>query len=344
VSKLHLTPRLRALLLAAPLLLGLLARAAHAQTEAVQRENAQALYKAGNDARDAGDLKAAAGRYRSALSVFPTPVIAVALGKVQIAMGQLIEGRQTLLGVAGIPSKAQESTLTMGARAEAAKLAADVELRIPAVTLRLVGALDPVSRVTLAIDGVVLPDGALNAPWKVNPGSHAVVVTVDGDRGASTFVAREGQAEDVELEVPQRYGTPPPEPPAPPPSDAPRAMADPVKPIAATPASLRTPAYLFLGVGAVGVVATAVFGGLALSDRSALLGACTVGRADCPSSAAGDIHALHANSIGADVAIGAAALGVGMGGALLLYERRKAADVRIGAWVGARELGLRGSF
>jgi hypothetical protein len=330
----------------------------------VKRENAQALYKDGNDARDAGDMMTAAAKYKNAYALVQTPIIGDALGKAQIAIGQLIEGRQTLIGVGSIPIKPNESERTAAARAEASTLAAQTEARIPTVTIKLVvpaGAAPP----SVTIDGVPVPDVALNAPWKLNPGQHTAVATLGETKTQSVFNLAEAEARDVPLD----YPAPSPQPgPGAPGTIAPGfveggAMESTVGTALHTPstdtsraAPSRAPAYVALGVGGAGAVVTAIFGALALKDRSALDGLCTMGKSDCPTSAQSDITSLHTSSIASDVGLGVAVAGAGVGTALLLFRRGassspppdrpadRARDVHVEPWVGSRALGIAGSF
>jgi hypothetical protein len=312
--------------------------AAHAEdTDPTQRENAQALYKAGNDARDAGDMKGAAANYKIAYALVQTPVIAVALGKAQVALGQLIEGRQTLLSVIKIPLKPSESVLTTSARADAAALASEIEARIPAVTLKI-NVPEGQKAPTVTVDGVTIPEVGLNAPWKLNPGHHLVVATVADAKTEAQFTVAEAEVRDLELAFPTQTTA---EVPAPPLVSAKRVTN-----------SSKVPAYVALGVGGAGVVVTVVFGVVALHDKSALNSACTAGKMDCPSTAESDITGMHATSIASDVGLGVAAVGLGVGGALLLFGHRsqaanpasERAAARVTPWVGARALGITGSF
>jgi hypothetical protein len=341
----------------------LLSSVTHAQTDAVKRENAQALYKDGNDARDAGDMMTAAAKYKNAYALVQTPIIGDALGKAQIAIGQLIEGRQTLIGVGSIPIKPNESARTASARAEASTLAGQTEARIPTVTIKLVvptGATPP----SVTIDGVPVPDVALNAPWKLNPGQHTAVATLSETKTQSVFNLDEAEARDVPLD----YPAPSPQPGAGAPGNiAPGVEGGAVEPTVGTAlhtpsrdtsraAPSPAPAYVALGVGGAGVVVTAIFGALALKDRAALDGLCTTGKSDCPTSAQSDITGLHTSSIASDVGLGVAVAGAGVGTALLLFRRgasssppsdrtaNRPRDVHVEPWVGSRELGITGSF
>jgi len=323
-----------------------------AQADAVQRENAQALYRAGNDARDAGDIKTAAARYEQAFALVPTPVIALAWGKAQIALGQLIEGRQTLLHIRSMKIKPNESPLTSSAREEAASLAAETEARIATVTLK-VGTTEGEPPPTLAIDGAGVPAVALNAPWKVNPGSHTVTVTVSGATAETHFSLGEGELKEVVIAVPVSQT-----PPSPPPDDALRGATTSLGatgvagPLAEDRAPSRVPAYVALGVGGAGVVVTAVFGALALHDRIALDGLCMMGKSNCPAGAQSDINSLHTSSIASDVGLGVAIAGVAAGGALLFFRRGATRAtgpdhvhaLQLEPWVGGSVVGMAGSF
>jgi hypothetical protein len=344
------------------------APAAYAQSD-VDRENAQSLYKSGNDARDAGDAKAALARYKAAYALVQTPVIAVALGKAQMGLGQLIEARQTLLGVERIAPKPNESALTASARAEAKTLAAQTEPRIPAVTLKIAmprGAPAP----TVTIDDVPIPEAALDVPRKVNPGGHVAVATSGAARSEKQFTLAEGAAQDVALDYPTAAS---PSPPAPaqqvaqpaqsvpaasaPPPPVPAANASPSPPdsgaadAASASGPSRVPAYVALGVGAAGVVVTAVFGALALGSKSSLDGVCGGGeKTSCPPSSQSDISAMHVDSILSDVGLGVGIVGLGVGGVLLLLNRGASAPsskptaASVEPWVSAGALGMRGRF
>ena len=112
----------------------------------------------------------------------------------------------------------------------------------------------------------------------------------------------------------------------------------------------RIPAYLMLGIGGAGFAVTAIFGVLALGNKSALDGACTSGKTNCPTNEQSDIDSMHVNSIVSDVGLGVGVVAAGIGAILLLAEKgptdapEKTGVVRFEPWVGGRALGLRGSF
>jgi hypothetical protein len=251
-----------------------------------------------------------------------------------------------LLSVERIALKLNESTQTTTARAEASTLALQIEPRIPTVTLRIAtpaGAPPP----AVTIDEVVIPEIALDAPRKVNPGAHVVVATLGGARTEARFTVAEAATRDVAVPYPVAPSVA---------SPVPAAVTSPVQPQQAVEPkrhASRVPAYVALGVGGAGVVVTAVFGILALGDRSSLRGECGTSGKSCPARARGDINSMHSSSIVSDVGIGFAVVGLGVGGALLLWPRAdrhasssgdKSGALRVEPWVGLGAAGMRGSF
>jgi hypothetical protein len=335
-------------------------RLAYAQSDA-DKENAQGLYKAGNDARDAGDMKMAAAKYKVAYALVQTPVIAVALGRAEMATGELIEARQTFLGVDRLPTKPHESALTTTARRDAATLAGQLEPRIPTVTLKITrpaGAPAPV----VTMDGVAIPELALDTPRKVNPGPHTVVATNGTEKTEVPFSLSEGETREVPVGYPVSQA-PVPVPVAvvaPVPLAPPVLVPPPLPPPAPPPPALPPPppssgpshalAYTSLAVGGAGVVVTAVFGILALGDKSKLDGACGSDKSNCPSS---DVSALSRDSLVSDVGLGFAIAGVGLGTVLLIVQRggpssdapaAKPSAMEWTPWIGLGSLGMKGGF
>ncbi len=330
-----------------------LAPPARAQSDA-DRENAQALYKAGNDARDAGDMKEAAAKYKVAYALVQTPVIAVALGKAQLATGLLIEARQTLLSVDRIPVKLNESALTTAARGEASALAPQIEPRIPAVLLKIArpaGAPAP----AVTIDGLAIPEAALDVPRKLDPGPHVAMATNAGQTTEVPFTLVEGESKDLPVAYPAGRGSAPvPVPAATPTAPAvvapPWPSAPPTSPLpaASSGGSSHTAAWVSLGVGGTGVAVTAIFGALALGDKSTLSTACGSNKSDCPATSQSDISSLHTNALVSDVGLGVAIAGVGLGGVLLLVQRGggspRTGAVELRPLLGVGKLGMTGSF
>jgi hypothetical protein len=108
----------------------------------------------------------------------------------------------------------------------------------------------------------------------------------------------------------------------------------------------HAPAYVAFAVGAGGVGMTVVFGILALQTKSTLTGECFSGNA-CPPSASSDVSTLKTDGILADVGLGLAVVGVGLGAILFATEHGSSSTTggrHIEPWIGLGAGGLKGAF
>jgi serine/threonine protein kinase len=220
---------------------------------------------------------------------------------------------------------------------------------------------------SVTIDGAVIPEAALDAPRKVNPGAHLIVAMVAQERREAQVNVAEGETQAVSVDYPSVSGAPAPVPSSALPSSistgqqAPAASAA-SPPSAATPAGPDTSAgpahaspplggYVLLGVGGAGAAVATVFGLIALNNKNGLDAACGTNKQNCPVSAQSDISGLHTNSLVSDVATGVAAAGFVIGGALVLFHsshhataQTQGGTVRVEPWVGLSAAGFRGTF
>ena len=174
------------------------------------KEAAKALYVAANDLRDRGNTAAALPKYKAAYDLAHTPVLALALAKAHIALGQLKRGRAVLLGVVGIPVPMNESALSAAARAEAAALADKMAARLSTLTL-----VSSTNLNSVKVDDEVIEAGGFESmvyqtlqlrcavgrcAIRVDPGRH--VITSERARGGPRMTVvsvAEGQSADVRL-------------------------------------------------------------------------------------------------------------------------------------------------
>jgi serine/threonine-protein kinase len=193
-------PRRLALLLAATIAIGSLPFAAQAASPSDADKAAAGDYmRDGKDLRAKNDHAGALKKFRAAYGLVPSPVTGVAVAQEEIALGLLVEARETLAAVERMPVSATETEFGKQAREDAAKLLADLLPRIPIVEIAVKGA--PAGQaVTIAIDGKDVPLDAAETGWRVNPGTHAIVTKTPGRADKSTSVTvKERERRKVEV-------------------------------------------------------------------------------------------------------------------------------------------------
>jgi hypothetical protein len=302
---------------------------------------ARELFNRGLDRRDAGDLAGALEALRAAHALGGTPITGLELGRTYVAMGKLVEARETLLGIGRLPVQLQETARSTSAREDAARLAQELRARIPSLTVTVAG---PVADVlTVDVDGVALPMEALGTARQVDPGSHAIVVTtVTGERVTASVDVAEGEARRAEVALPPA----PPAPPAPVPAaePAPAPLARETPPVERPHGPGPAP-FVGFAVAGAGVAVGTVTGLLAMQKASSLKQACPA-ETNCPPGLQDDLSTGRALGTASTVAFIAAGAGAAAGVAgLLLAPRRDAGGARgVSAWIAPASAGLRVAF
>jgi hypothetical protein len=243
---------------------------ADAEPTAADIETARGLYVEGLQLRDAGKLEVSLARFKAAHSLAATPITSLELGRAYAMLSQLAEARDVLVSVEHMPVLASESPKAANARIEARAMVDQVRERMP--TLRVVFTQEPSSPPHVTIDGVPMVPDSLRNPYRVNPGSHAILAeTADGARASANVVLIEHEARTVALTLgpatgPARVEHPDPTPEAPGPSPW---------------------FYVGLGTAGVGIITGTITGLFALSKAHKLEGECT--GTTCPRSAEADL-------------------------------------------------------
>lgn len=265
--------RLLAVVLATTLVGGALPGVAYAETTPADKASAKDWMREGKDLRAKGDHAGALKKFSAAYSVVPTPITGLAVAQEQVALGLLVEARDTLGEVQRMPTKATESADGKSARDEAASLLSDVMARIPIVEIRVTG-VPAGGAVTLTIDGRSVPAIAAEEGWRVNPGRHTVVASLAGRPDQSTAIElKERDRKKVELVFPALVTPKPvePEKPAEPakPVTPPEPARDSTPPATPdTPASASSTKYIGIAALGTGVLAVGIGGILGLAARS----------------------------------------------------------------------------
>jgi hypothetical protein len=281
------------------------------------RETARSLLKSGDAKYAAADYVGALEDYLAADSLMGVPTTRVSVGKAQAAMGQLVEARDTLLGVKRIPVAKDEGRAYVDARDEAELLAEEIGARIPALTLVPSG-VPKGTAVSVMVDREPLSPEQLSLPRKLNPGEHHIAATATGFQPIDQRITlAEREHRELELGFQPWAGASEPAANPVPSAPAPHALA-PSHSGEASPSAADEPSgssvsaavWVGLGIGAAGLVAGTVAGVVASSRASDLKDRCPDGR--CPRAETEDDYdralvAAHASTVGFAVA-GAGAL------------------------------------
>jgi hypothetical protein len=233
------------------------------------------------------------------------PTTGFEVASTQAQLGQLVEARETLRRVLGVPRSPDDPEPFKEARSKAQQLDQQLLARIGALRFVLAGA----TGVAVSVDGEEVPPAALNMPFRVNPGRHVVLARAGDRKQRREIIAVEAETIDVALTF----------------DDAP--AAEPVPPASPEPAPSRAPprgvptlTYVGGGVAVAGVLAGAVTGISAISHRNAARKDCQNG--ECPPSTWGDLDKAHSMATASTVSFAIGAIGVAVAVTSLLLDQK----------------------
>lgn len=261
----------RRCILAATLALATLAGPALAQPKKAEIEAAKkeavAIADKGVEAFRAQKYDAAIDAFKRADQRFHVPKFLLYVARSQVKLGKLLAAKATYQAIVDekLPPYAPEEFFS--AQADAKKELVELENKIPTVRIEVNG-LGAGQLPAVTLDGAALASGDLGRPLARDPGPHTIVVTASGRPQVTRNVnLREGGSESVILEmgvtappVPGGAGTGSGSPTGP-------TTAEPTATVTAgAPKSGGVPTLTIAAwsVGAAGLVAGAVMGGLAL--------------------------------------------------------------------------------
>jgi hypothetical protein len=324
---------------------------------------ARELFTAATEQRDAGDAKGALSKFEAAHMLVQNPITAVELGRTYLLVNMLVEARATFDSVARMPVQPDETTRSKQARVDAAQLAADVEARIPTVTVKI---REATPSVTIALDRAAVPVVVGAGPFALNPGTHKLVATTSiGSRAETNVAVTPGESREVELSVatvsnaraPTKETTAhvasrqAPSPLQSTPSQSTPSQSTPSQstpaPVVVSSGGVAPLAYAGFGVGAAGFVVGGVAGALAIQKVSGLQTSCQ--STACIPAVNDQLQSARTLGYVATVALVAAGAGVAAGIAGLLMgdttsRATTGAPAPVGAWAGLGIGGIQGSF
>jgi hypothetical protein len=320
----------------------LVTTAAHADATAADRETARTLMDQGHVLQEKGDLEEALKHFKAADDIMHVPTTAVPVAKLQVALGLLVEARDTLASsMRRTPEKTTDPQPFKDARSEGERLDASLAGRVPGLTITVKGAAEG-EKPALALDGLDVPAAALGLPRAVNPGHHVVVAKTATAEGRQELDVREGEQKQVEITL-ASTGAPPVQPP--------RATPD-------TPGSSRTShspgpvTWVGVGLGGAGVIAGSVTGLIAMSKTPGLKSECA--NHVCGPTAHSDLASANMLATVSDVAFAAAGVGAAVAVISLVVGHEPSAEPpaeppaasgpTAHLWVGLGAVALRGTF
>ncbi len=313
---------------------------AHAQAVDDATHNAaRRLAEAGVESYQHGDYDNAADQLNRAYAVLRVPSIGLWSGRALSKLGRLVEANERYLEVTRMNDiRAGDAAIQKTAQADAQTEADALAPRIPTVGFELTGAA--AGEVELRVDGTLVPSSLLREPWPVDPGTR----TVQGKRGSEVVTVsvtlKEGGTARAALHF---TGTLPVSPQAASPAPTqPNATPDTAAHALPHSNAQRTAGWVTLGVGGAALVFGGVTGILLVSKHGSLEDSCH--GSVCAASKQSDVSSFNSlrtlSSVGL---IAGAALSAG-GAVLLLTARPMSRVASRRAYLGASELGLRGSF
>jgi hypothetical protein len=240
---------------------------AHADPSASDRETARSMMAEGRELRDKGDLKAALQRFKTADSLMHVPTTGLEVAKTQVALGLLLEARDTVAAIRKYPQGPNDPAPFTDARNKADDLDSNAESKIPSITITVGGTAEGETP-AVSIDGASVPSSVAGLPRKVDPGHHTISAKGASGEASQEIDVAEGEKKQVQL-VLSAGGEGP----------APNANGGekPAKEETAPGSRVHSPTvltYVSGGVGAVGLVAGAITGALSLSDASTVKTEC----------------------------------------------------------------------
>lgn len=244
-----------------------LAQPKKAELEAAKKE-AIAIADKGAEAFHDSKYQDAIDAFKKADQKFHVPKFVLYVARSQVKLGKLLEAKSTYQSVVDekLPPYAPEEFFN--AQTEAKKELVELENKIPTVRIEVNG-VPQGQAASVMLDGTALAATDLGRPIPQNPGAHSIVVTLPGRPQLVRNVnLREGGSESVILEM--GVTATPVVTAEPTTTAAPVVTAAPTTTATTNAKSgglgIPTVTLAAYGVGAVGLIAGAVFGGLTLGQ------------------------------------------------------------------------------
>ena len=314
------------------------AAAAAADSKAAEKEIARGLMDEGHAKDERGDHKGALESFRAADNLMHVPTTALEVARQEIALGLLVDARDTLLRVRRSPVVAGEPAVFEAARDQAAVLDNALTSRIPSLHLSITGVRN-LATAKITIDGTQVPGSVADVPFRVNPGHHVVSITGENGSHAQREVdVAEGSTAEVALTMTAG--------PAAAPSDNALARDGQTGHEAQSGGAPSWLRWGGAGLAVAGLGVGVLTGIISLSSTSSAKSVCSNGQ--CPPPSWGDLSTARTTATISDVAFVAAGVGAAAFAASFLWSgsspSQKTTATRVVPWIGPGSAGMSGAF
>jgi hypothetical protein len=317
------------------LILAMKAAPSHAQgVDAETRTVARDMAGQGADAFDHGDYATALDRLTRAYSLYQAPTISLMQARSLARLGRLVEALDKYEQTQRLPLGDGAPDTFVKAVRLAQDEAQELRARIPRLSIHVRADHGQLDGLSVQLDGKPVPSTLLDVERLIDPGMHQVTVKANAyDPLVRQAELAEGGhvALEIVLDSPRR---------AQPMGGGPEVkVPGPVAVRSSTPSQRRLFGWLGVGVGSVGLAASAISGVVALNRKSDLDAVCQPG---CPPSAAHDIDSFRTMRTISYVSLVAGGAALGIGGYLLLTGSPE--STHVGVSVGPAHVGVKGTF
>jgi hypothetical protein len=193
---------------AGALLLGallLVASPASATPSAAEREAAHKFMDEGVARMKASDPQHALENFSKAHELMHVPTTGVAVAKAHLALGHLVEARESAVEVVRTTKEPGEPAVFEKARKQAREIESQLKGRIPTVRIHVRGP----NPTAVAVDGVEIPLALIAEPVPVNPGKRLITAkAADGTEGRVEVDVREGEKSDADVTLKEKSSAP----------------------------------------------------------------------------------------------------------------------------------------
>jgi hypothetical protein len=295
------------------------------EIDEASRTAARAMGNSGVEAYQAGNYREASDRLEKAYAIARVPSLGLWSARALRKLGMLVEAANRYLETASLQVPEGDYVIQKQAQTDATRELNELKPRIPVVKIEVKCAKP--AEVSVSVDGTPLAATLVAEPRLVNPGEHRVDGTHGAERARVNVVIGEAESKTAVLDFSR--------------------VKSAVQEVSTKDdgggggGSLRTLAYVALGVGGAGIITGGIAGVLAIDKKSTIdkSPACDGNR--CSDRDLVDSYGMLRTVSSIGLIAGAVVAGVGV---TLLFTGGSEKEPSAAAFVGPGSVGVRGRF